>query len=343
MSTRNVILLFLILGSGGLRAQIGAKVQQKTNLNGVWQNNQYGYEMTLILNPDGSGEFDGEALTFSVKENILTILTNGQPVNYTYSLKDNSLLLSGGDLSEAMTFTRQAGQPGTTQTTITTNQNETPKNNAVPSPDQNSDIIGLWSASTESIEFKSNGQCTYLGQFYPYQLSPGKVTMTSPQGQVTFDYTIKEDQLSLSYNGRTVTYTKGAINSGNGQQQQSAGGGAVAQELVGKWCFINVNSYNQGASSSSECVTLNADGTYEYYNESSRSVNTADMNGGTSSQKSDRGTWYVKGDRLYVHSQTLGDASYGLEKRNHPTNVNDPMIVLDGRAFVTQYNKPPWK
>ncbi|MGB3076699.1 MAG: hypothetical protein WBB36_15325, partial [Chitinophagales bacterium] len=151
------------------------------------------------------------------------------------------------------------------------------------------------------------------------------------------------DQLTLTINNNSVSYTRGKADSKTNQQNTPTGAGQVAMELVGKWCFINVNSYNQGASSSSECVTLNADGTYLYYNESSRSVNTPDYAGGTASQNEDRGTWYVQGDRLYVHSQTIGDASYRLEKRNHPKNVNDPMIVLDGRTFVTAYNKPPWR
>ncbi|MEP6796272.1 MAG: hypothetical protein ABJB16_18230, partial [Saprospiraceae bacterium] len=204
------------------------------------------------------------------------------------------------------------------------------------------DIVGIWSGNGETIEFKANGQCAYLGQVFPYQLSAGYIRLTTSQGEISFQYTIKGDQLSLSGNNSTVTYSRGNVSSGNGQQQ-STGTGQVAMELVGKWCFTNVNSYNQGASSSSECVTLNADGTYLYHNESSRSVNTPDYAGGTSSQTDDNGTWYVQGDRLYVHSQTVGDASYKIEKRNHPKNVNDPMIVLDGRTFVTAYNKPPWR
>ena len=39
---------------------------------------------------------------------------------------------------------------------------------------------------------------------------------------------------------------------------------------------------------------------------------------------------------------TLGVTTYVLEKRNHPKN-NEPMLVLDGQAFVTFYQKPPWR
>ncbi len=62
---------------------------------------------------------------------------------------------------------------------------------------------------------------------------------------------------------------------------------------------------------------------------------------GTNSQGADRGTWYVQGDRIYHNSQTRGQGSYQLQKLNHPKN-RDPMIVLDGEAYVTYYQKPPW-
>ena len=42
-----------------------------------------------------------------------------------------------------------------------------------------------------------------------------------------------------------------------------------------------------------------------------------------------------------IRSEIL--VSCKLEKRNHPKNVNDPMIVLDGDAFVTATQRPPWK
>jgi hypothetical protein len=122
----------------------------------------------------------------------------------------------------------------------------------------------------------------------------------------------------------------------------NTGKGTISQELVGKWCYVNVNSTYSGGSSSSTCFTLNADGSYEYYSESSRSVNTADMNGGISSQNSDRGTWTVQGDRIYYNSQTQGQGYYQFQKRNHPKN-GDPMIVIDGEAYVTFYNKEPWR
>jgi len=109
--------------------------------------------------------------------------------------------------------------------------------------------------------------------------------------------------------------------------------------LVGKWCYMN-NSLN---SSTNRCITLNANGTHSYKSENSRTVNTAELYGGTASQGGDQGTWYVQGDRIYYNSQTQGQGSYRLEKRNHPKNSGDPMIVLDGEAYVTATLKAPWR
>jgi hypothetical protein len=102
---------------------------------------------------------------------------------------------------------------------------------------------------------------------------------------------------------------------------------------------MNMNTNSQ----SSRCITLYADGTYYYTENSSRSVNTDAVSGGTASQGEDRGTWSVLGDRIYYHSRANGDGSYKLEKRNHPKNVNDPMIVLDGEPYVTTTQRAPWR
>ena len=91
-------------------------------------------------------------------------------------------------------------------------------------------------------------------------------------------------------------------------------------------------------SQSSRCVTLNADGSYLYEGLS----DSYNPNGGATSQSSDAGTWEATESSLTAHSRSGKVTTYRLEKRNHPKNVRDPMIVLDGQTFVSFYNKPPW-
>jgi hypothetical protein len=311
-------------------AQIGSKVSQG-KLFGVWQNSEMGFQMVLILNQDYTGEFDGEVIKYTVSGNGLTISQSGQSTTYTYLLKENSLTLAGGDLDKELTFTRQ----GPASTSLSSKS--TPAVSTTQSKISNSaDLLGAWSGNGETIEFKKDGMCNYLGQTYPYETSQGYVSLLSAQGKAVFQYTIVNNQLTLMANGRQVTYSKGK------PAATSSSNGNVSQELAGKWCYVNVYSNNSGGSSTSKCIVLNADGTYEYSGESSRSASTPDAYGGTSSQSADRGTWWVQGDRIFYNSQSQGQGSYQFVKRNHPRN-GDPMIVLDGEAYVTFYNKQPWR
>ncbi len=145
--------LFLLFISMSGFAQIGAKVQQQSEIYGLWQNSQSGYQMTLMLNPDGSGEFDGEAIKFVVEAAKLSITQAGTTNVYNCMLSGNSLTLSGGDLDANVVFTRNGiEQPQTTAVaTQTKSGNVTPE-----------DIIGVWSGNGETIEFKPSGQCLYL-------------------------------------------------------------------------------------------------------------------------------------------------------------------------------------
>ena len=321
-------------------AQIGAKVHQD-NIVGNWINNDFGFQMTLLLNADGSGEFDGEMLKYAIEGNKIVVTQFGAVTEYTYTLQSGKLTLSGGDLETAVTFLKNLdASPASGNSVQSTTLTFAPEQ---PSSNSDDKLIGTWSSNGENIEFKTGGVCNYMGQSFPYKTSPGVLTLTTMEGNISFGYSVSGDKLTLTYNQNTVTYTKGSGVSVDGSAHTNQAGG-VDQDLVGKWCYVDVsNIYGSSTSSSSSCITLNANGTYEYYSESSRSVNTPGYYGGTNSQGSDQGTWYVQGDRIYYNSQSKGPGSYRLEKRNHPKNVNDPMIILDGTAYVTAYQKAPWR
>jgi len=317
-----------------VNAQIGAKAQQGNKLTGIWQNNQFGYQMTLMLNADGSGEFDGDVIKYTTQANKLSLTQDGQTTVYTYTLQGNSLTLSGGDLDGNITFARSGTQNA--QQTVQT------QTKVQPQVAQNgNEVVGVWSGNGESVEFKNNGECIYAGNTFQYQVSQGHITLVTQQGNAMLAYSIKGNQLTLTANGQQFTYTKGAGNGAQTQNQTQPGGGRVAQELVGKWCWTNVNSTNTGGSSSSECIVLNGNGTFEYASERSMDTNTSSFYAGTSSQGRDRGTWWVQGDRIYYNSQARGQGSYQLQKQNHP-KTGDPMIVLDGEPYVTYFQKPRW-
>jgi len=301
-------------------------------LPGLWQNNQFGYQMTLLLNPDGSGEFDGEALIYAVATGKLSITIGSTTTLYAFTQTGNALTLSGGDLQGAVTFTRDGGETSA----------PSPRGQISASTSQSFNktdvrLIGLWSGNGETIEFKPDGKVVYLGKTLNYQCSQGYLQLIAENGSATFSYTINGTQLNLSANGNQVQYNKVATELT--AQRPAAVQGTTPSELVGQWCYLNMNANSQ----TSRCLTLHADGTYVYTGSASRSVNTESVYGGTASQEGDRGTWYVQGDRIYYNSPTQGQGSYRLEKRNHPKNTSDPMIVLDGEPYVTATLRPPWR
>lgn len=340
---RILALTSLLLVSIACHAQIGAKAKQSSQLTGIWQNSQFGYQMTLMLNADGTGEFDGEQVKYTAKGGVLslTITSQQETNNYSYALNGNSLTVSGGDLDQPVTFTRSGSgaNASPTENPPATAQANSGNNLA------NNNLLGVWSGNGETIEFKDNGQCVYLGNTYTYTASQGVISLSTVQGAVSFNYTINNNQLTLAANGNQVVYQRGTAGAQKSNPGNTGGEGAknVPPELVGKWCWVNVTTTNSGGSSSDTCITLNGDGSYQYYSERSMSVNDPSFAGGTNSQNSDRGTWWVQGDRIFYNSQSQGQGSYRLEKRNHPKNVNDPMIVLDGQPFVTQFQKAPWR
>jgi hypothetical protein len=319
-----VLVMILVLIPG--HSQTGSRNPGPTGIQGLWQNSQFGYQMTLMMNPDGTGEFDGEPIRYTVKGKSLSIIIGDSETIYEFTQQGNALTLSGGDLNGKVTFQRNGLE-----------LSQKPAAGAAPAYSGTSTkLIGLWSGNGEMIDFKPDGTCVYLGNTFPYKVSQGNIILTTAQGPVTFAYSVKGGQLTMIANGRAVVYNKAAT---SGPQKPSAGGGHIATELVGEWCYLNMNSNSQ----TSRCITLRADGTYYYTEGSSRSVNTDAISGGTASQGEDRGTWYVEGGRIYYQSQSKGAGSYRLEKRNHPKNVNDPMIILDGEPYVTTTNRAPWR
>lgn len=115
------------------------------------------------------------------------------------------------------------------------------------------------------------------------------------------------------------------------------GGGNVPQELCGTWqYFSSVNANNGGGRTNEARFTLNPDGTYLY---SAENCSTNPFGAAWGNARS-QGRWTATANTI-TFTDDSGSSTYNLEKQNHPKN-NDPMLVLDGKSFVTVYQKRPW-
>ena len=316
MSATRSSYYILVLSSTLISASTG--FAQTTSLPGSWKSDQFGHVMILQLDKDGSGTFEGSPLRYTIKGTSLLITIAEETVDYTFNLSGNRLVLASGDLDGQVVFQRTSG--GADAVFSSTSQ----------------ELIGLWSGSGEMIEFKAGGSCVYGGSEFPYRVSQGHLIIETTNGKVIFEYAIEQKSLILTANGQRSIYSRPF---GSSPPAPTKKEGKVLLELVGQWCYMNSTNNAQ----SSRCITFRADGTYSYLAEGSRNVNTPDVSGGTSSQDADTGTWYVYGDRIYYQGRIAGSGSFHLEKRNHPKNVKDPMIVLDGEPFVTTTQRPPWR
>jgi len=328
-------------------AQIGQKVkmEQKSGIAGHWRNSSMGFNMDLILGANGKGEFDGTAISWVFAGNTLTIAEGQVKNNYQAKLNGDALTLSGGDLDGAITFNRAGAEKAGLSA-----KPETPAPNTAATG--LAALAGTWTAQNEEISFSTDGKMIYNGTPLTCTVQGNLILVQAPAGTIQFQYTISGNHLTLTSDNLNAMYVRKAAGTGGGTAAkgtaQQAAGGTIDASLVGKWSYVGTANNLSGTFSNEEYITLKADGTYEYYSETSGTASGSNMygnqtySGGMASQSADRGTWRVNGNTIIANSQKNGVKVYQLQKRNHP-KTGDPMIVLDGTAYVTYYQKAPWR
>lgn len=117
--------------------------------------------------------------------------------------------------------------------------------------------------------------------------------------------------------------------------------GQVAAELTGKWCYLSMANGGSGTMTSS-CISLNADGSYEFVLDDSGLAKAATFFPGVALQERDYGTWSAEGLSIHYRSANHGQGSFHFEKVNQPQNESTPMIVIDGQAFASATPHDPW-
>ena len=90
---------------------------KSANIAGVWEAKTADGASMLLLNADGSGEFNGKELRWTFNQNILSLSFQGDATYmYEATLSGNSLTVNSADLPQLLHFTRSgsgaATQPG---------------------------------------------------------------------------------------------------------------------------------------------------------------------------------------------------------------------------------------
>lgn len=200
-------------------------------------------------------------------------------------------------------------------------------------------LIGKWKSSEAVIEFLNKNTMTINGEKLNYAVVGKIIIVETEDGQMEFPFSLNGDTLTVTFEGRKIVYKRMSQDEESNEEfeRPTQGGGSNPQELVGKWCY-QANVQAQGGGRQTDiCFILNSNGTYEYYGEST----STNPNGGANSQTFDSGRWSANSTTLTARSNSGETKTYTLEKRNHP-KTGDPMLIVDGDAFVTYYQKQPW-
>lgn len=316
-----------------------ASAQQESRLFGSWQTKDSAdtaVVIRLILNPDGTGTLDDTPIKYSVRGSQLIVNEQGTINNYAFKISGDEMVVSGGDLDAPLTFVRQGtgkglggrrSQPAAGKRPSETAQKET-------------GLVGRWQSSEATVQINEDGTLVLNGNSYRYSVKGNTITLANSEGSAQFPFQLSGDTLQVLVDGRTVLYKRVIGERAENSSAENLGAAAPAANpasLFGKWCYIsNVNS-NSGGRMSNRCFTLYGNGTYEYYSETSSSGPVAS----SASQESDSGTWTATGTTITRNSRSLGSETYSLQKRNHP-KTGDPMLVIDGDAYVTYSPRTPW-
>ena len=210
-----------------------------------------------------------------------------------------------------------------------------------PAVEKKNPLVGNWVCEEDGtkVDIRANGTLTINGEEYAYKVKNSVINVVGEDGAMSFPFQLAGDTLTVEVEGREMTYVRVKADArvrGQMTTPSAARGEGVLQALVGKWCYMS-NLTGSNSYMSSRCFILNANGTYEYSAESS----TSGAYGSTAGQSYDSGRWTATATTLTAYSNSQGKTVYPIELRNHP-KTGDPMIVVDGDAYVTAYQKRPW-
>lgn len=319
--------LALSLSSTDMRAQGDAAA----SLVGTWRA-KGDNPLTLKINGDGKGSLNDAPFDYAVLEDTIVIKEGEQMSAYTFKLAGDALTLFTED-ERGLQFERvRASASSNLRGAMTARNAPEEKTRANP-------LVGRWISETNVAELREDGTLTLNGETLRYSVEGNVIKLFTDAGQMRLPFRLNGDTLSVSVDGEEMVYRRDGKGGGGGMSgaRGAASRGANAAELAGKWCYMSNVSANDGGRMSSRCITLNADGTYEYYAETSSSGSVAS----SASQEYDAGSWTATATTITSHSSKNGTNTYPLEKRNHP-KTGDPMLVIDGDAFVTYHQRQPW-
>ena len=274
---------------------------------GEWR----GSNAIVRVNADGTATIGAKSHRWTVDGNVITFSGDGEPIRLPFEMAGNTWTWKFPDRQLVLTRVAVGSSPSVTA----------------------SSILGHWQGPNGVAQFNPDGTATVGGLVYRYSQTGDQLTLQGADGTFTAAVQIAADTMSWVVNGKTLGFQRAAT---------TGAVGGIMPELVGKWCQATNLNNSSGTYSRSACITLLANGSFEYASDFGATGQVAGGAYGTSSDNNDTGTWTATPTSISSNSKKTGVRTFRLEKRNH-AKTGDPMIVLDGTEFTTAFQKAPWR
>jgi hypothetical protein len=213
------------------------------NITGVWETRSHHSNSVLILNADGSGEFNGKELQWKVSGSTLSLtFQGGATYSYSIVLAGNSLTVSSPDLKQPLQFTRSGSDAPAAPANPLADVPSAPPSGGRPAglpmggakSRPGAGPVGRWETDTEqgviALVLNPDGSGTFGSGSVRWVFSQGVLTLTGPNGKpIPYPARIGPDSMTLtdSTSGAALTFRKVSGGSGlddGGQTPSSQGG-----------------------------------------------------------------------------------------------------------------------
>ncbi|GEM_PF-4690705 len=210
----------------------------KPTIVGEWETQGAEGIVPMVIKADNTGCLGTKEFHYLSTGYSLTIFTDKEQTEYRYELNGDTLILSGGDLSEPLQFQRKG-------TAVAPAPGPTPG----PRPAPSKGLVGMWRSPIDSFEIRADGTLVAEGTIVKYEVKGTTFTLVGPGGRAPYEYTLDGDTLTMTREGTTTTYERVDAAAEPAPGPTPGPAAATPKGLVGTWKSPN------------ETIELRADGT----------------------------------------------------------------------------------
>jgi hypothetical protein len=264
----------------------------------------------------------GISYPYKIVQGNLMVYDSGNYTSYPYSLEGDQLTLKfpGG---MKVTFSREEGSPAVSDPLAKVIQKSEPDK-----PDGSS-LLGKWFFQNHEgqmvLEFLQGNQLIYNGVSTRYQLKPGIIQAMEDYGWVNYPYTLSQGTLTITTpEGIQIPFTKTASSLATSQSVAAhSTGGGQAWQLRGSLCYWTGSTTSYSTYSRTERLAFDGQGNFAFSSEGGFSSDAGLI------QSNDpnvyKGTYRIEGDYVYLYFRTGAVSKTKIYMRQNDGRITELM------------------